>query len=273
MRVGGGVKEFCLSAWKAGVRGRSIQVIAAIGLFLMGVAYLSASFSPRQPQTVALDVGFSFLRIILVLLGLFWVQELIAREVERRTVIFSVSYPVSRSAYLLGRCAGMALLLAVAALCLAVLLWGVTFLAGRHYAQQYPVDLGGPFWATVFGLWIDAMVVSCFGVLLSTLSTVSVLPLAVGICFAIAAKTVGFARSYILSGADGDDRLVARMAPLLDIVRWMLPDLGRVDWRGWAMYRLFPGVETMFWGGLAAIAYGVIVLALACWAFRYRELG
>lgn len=66
------------------------------------------------------------------------------------------------------------------------------------------------------------MVVSCFGVLLSTLFTVSVLPLAVGICFAIAAKTVGFARTYILSGADGDDRLVARMAPLLDIVRWML---------------------------------------------------
>lgn len=87
MRVGEGegILPFGMEGWCAG---RSIQVIAAIGLFLMGVAYLSASFSPRQPQTVALDVGFSFLRIVLVLLGLFWVQELIAREVERRTVIF-----------------------------------------------------------------------------------------------------------------------------------------------------------------------------------------
>jgi hypothetical protein len=50
----------------------------------MGVAYLSASFSPRQPQTVALDVGLSGLRFSLVLFALFWVQELVGREIESR---------------------------------------------------------------------------------------------------------------------------------------------------------------------------------------------
>jgi hypothetical protein len=75
---------FLLSAWRAGLRSRSIQGVLVLGILLMGVAYLSASFSPRQPQTVALDVGLSGLRFSLVLFALFWVQELVGREIESR---------------------------------------------------------------------------------------------------------------------------------------------------------------------------------------------
>ena len=48
---------FLLSAWRAGLRSRSVQAILVLGIVLMGVAYLSSAFSPRQPKTVALDVG------------------------------------------------------------------------------------------------------------------------------------------------------------------------------------------------------------------------
>jgi hypothetical protein len=41
------------------MRSRSIQAVLVLGLLLVGVAYLSAAFSPRQPKTVALDVGLS----------------------------------------------------------------------------------------------------------------------------------------------------------------------------------------------------------------------
>jgi Flp pilus assembly protein protease CpaA len=75
---------FLLSAWRAGLRSRSIQGVLVLGILLMGVAYLSASFSPRQPQTVALDVGLSGLRFSLVLFALFWIQELVGREIESR---------------------------------------------------------------------------------------------------------------------------------------------------------------------------------------------
>ena len=66
--------QFMLSAGRAGLRSRSIQAILILGALLVGVAYLAASFSPRQPQTVALDVGLSGLRVTLVLFSLFWVQ-------------------------------------------------------------------------------------------------------------------------------------------------------------------------------------------------------
>ena len=68
--------SFLLSAWRAGLRSRSIQGVLVLGVLLVGVAYLSASFSPRAPKTVALDVGLSGMRFSLILFALLWVQEL-----------------------------------------------------------------------------------------------------------------------------------------------------------------------------------------------------
>ena len=73
---------FCLSALRSGFRSRAVLLILVLGTLLVGVAFLAASFSPRQPKTVTMDVGFSGIRFSLILFAVFWVQELVGREVE-----------------------------------------------------------------------------------------------------------------------------------------------------------------------------------------------
>lgn len=263
--------QFALSTWRAGLRGRSIQIILVLGAVLMGAAFLSASFSPRQPQTVALDVGFSALRAVLALLGLFWVQDLVAREVERRTVILAVSYPVRRSDYLLGRFCGILLLLLLAAVLLAMLLWLVVLCAGGGYDQGQFLHLGVGFWATVGGLWMDTAVVSAFALMISSFSTVSALPLVLGVCFAIGAKAIAVTRGYLMSGADGDVTMVGQMSPWIDVIHWLLPDLSRLDWRAWPMYGLEPSVGDLLWSAISACSYLAIMLLIACLVVEKRD--
>lgn len=259
------------STLRAGVRGRSIQAILILGGLLMGVAYLAASFSPRQPQTVALDVGFSAIRAVLVLLGLFWIQELVMREIDRKTVILAVSYPIPRSRYLIGRYLGIIALQGLAAVLLALLLWLVTLFAGKGYAQLYPVHIGLPFFAGIFGIWLDVCVVSAFALLVASFATVSILPLALGACFAIGGKSVGAARAYLMAGADGDTALVQQMAPWLETIHWILPDLSRLDWRSWSMYGFPPGTEQTLWAVLAALSYISALTSMACGVFARRQ--
>ncbi len=262
---------FALSTWRAGLRGRSVQVILLLGIALMGVAYLSASFSPRQPQTVALDVGFSALRAVLVLLGLFWVQDLVAREIERKTVILAVSYPVRRSSYLLGRFFGVTCLLLLAAILLSMLLWLVVLSAGGGYDQAHAVRLGAAFWTTAIGLWLDAVVVTGFAVMVVSFSTITVLPLALGFCFAIGAKAIGVTRAYLLSGADGDAAMVGRMSPWVELIHGLLPDLSSLDLRVWPMYGIAPAADAVLWGVISASAYLVALLSIACLVFEKRD--
>lgn len=261
---------FLLSAWRAGLRSRSIQAVLILGLLLMGVAFLSGSFSPRQPRTVALDVGLSGIRFSLVLFALFWVQELIGQEIHRRTVLFALTYPVARSNYIAGRYLGVLGLLALAAVLLGMLLWVVVLNTGGGYEQAFAVAPGLPYWATIFGLWVDAALVAAFATWIASLSTVGVLPLALGLAFAVSGKSLGAVVEYMLAGADSDAQIM-RLAPVIDAIQWFLPDLSRLDWRIWPMYGQAPDAAAMALGGVMAVSYVVLLVTLAVAAFSRRE--
>lgn len=264
------MRIFFLSAWRAGWRSRSVQGVLVFGGLLVGMAYLSAAFAPHAPKTVALDVGLSGIRFSLVLLALFWVQELVGREIDRRTVLFALTYPVGRGQFVIGRYAGIVGLLLLSALLLGMALWLSVFFAGGAYEQAFSVALGLPYWGTVFGLAVDAIVVAAFALLMATLSTVPMLPLALGLAFAVAGKSLGAVIEYLSRGADGDAELM-KISPVIDAIQWVLPDLSRLDWRVWPMYSNAPTTEAVIWGLVLAGSYIGILVSLSVLAFSRRE--
>ena len=66
---------------RAGVRGQGFKALLLVTAILLCAALLAGNFSGRQPLTVALDVGLSGLRFILLLMVLLWVQDLLARDI------------------------------------------------------------------------------------------------------------------------------------------------------------------------------------------------
>ena len=262
--------SFFLSAWRAGLRSRSIQAVLVLGLLLVGVAYLSAAFSPRQPKTVALDVGLSGIRFSLILFSLFWVQELVGLEIQRRTVLFALTYPVARGHYIVGRYLAVVSLTALAAVVLGLLLWVVVLNSGRGYAQGFAVAPGGPYWLSILGLCIDAAVVAAFALWIASLSTVPMLPLALGLAFAAGGKSLGAVVEYLAQGADGDSEIM-RLAPIVDSIQWFLPDLSRLDWRAWPMYGVAPDAGALAGGCVVAASYVVLLVTLAVITFTRRE--
>lgn len=262
---------FCVSAVRSGFRSRAILLILVLGVALVGVAYLASSFSPRQPRTVTLDVGFSGIRLSLVLLAVFWVQELIGREVERRTVLYALAYPLSRTEYIVGRYLGIAFLLAVAAAGLGALLWCSVWTSGGEYQQSYGVSLGFPYLISVVGLWLDALVVAAFTVWIASLSTVAMLPVALGAMFAIAGKGFGALLDYLARGADGDTDLSGRFGPIAEAIKFVLPDLSRLDFRTWSMYGVAPPADALWLALGLAVGYVLILISLAALSFSRRE--
>lgn len=260
--------EFLLSGLRSGIRERSLQGVFALGVLMVAAAYLSGSFSPRQPQTVALDIGFSGLRIALVLLNLLWIQELITREVDRRMVFFSLTYPVSRGDFLIGRLGATLALSVIAAVVLGLMLTVAVVAAGGGYEQEFSPSLGMPYWLAVVGLVFDAAVVAVFALCVATVSTVYFLPLVLGVAFAIAGKALGPTLEYF---AAGSDTKVEHMRPLVEALRWILPDLSRLDWRDWPMYQTLPADGAIIWSLGMAISYMTLLMLVAVALFRRRE--
>ena len=263
--------QFFLASWRAGFRSRALLGFFLLGLVLVFFAYLTASFSMRQLRTVTLDVGLSGLRLCLVFISITLVQDLVGREIERRSVVFSLSYPCSRASYLIGRFLGVIALSGVAAIILGLLLWMAVMLAGGTFEQEHRVALGAAYWITISGVWLDAVVVTSFVLLVCSVATTSLLPLAAGIAFAVVGKSFGSLLDYIARGADGQAEMVAAYQPLLAVAQWLIPDLSRLDWRFWPMYGLAPEVNAIALAVLMALVYSAAMLAFSVWLFARRE--
>jgi len=263
--------QFFLSSWRAGFRSRAVLGYFLLGLALVVFAYFAASFSLRQLKTVTLDVGFSGLRFCLVFISITLVQDLVGREIERRSVVFSLSYPASRASYLLGRFFGVLALSASAALILGLLLWLAALAAGGGYEQEHRVALGFPYWLALFGFWLDASVVAAFVLLVSSVATVSLLPLAAGVAFAIIGKAIGPVLAYVASGADQGEALAHVYQPVLAIAKWVVPDLSSLDWRPWPMYGIAPDTGFVQASVLVALLYAGGLIGISVWVFGRRE--
>lgn len=263
--------QFFLSSWRSGFRNRTFLAVFILGVALVVMAYLSASFSPRQPLTVALDVGLSGLRFSLVLFAITLIQDLVGREIQQRSVVLTLSYPVYRSTYLIGRYFGVLALTGAAALILGLLLWVAVMMSGLDYDQQFRVSLGFPYWVAVFGVWLDVAVVAAFTLWIATLSTVIMLPLVLGALFAISGRGVGAVFDFLAKGAEGQADLVTSFGPVLDTIRWVLPDLSRLDWRAWPMYGLPPDSMAIALSVLMAVAYVLAMIGFSVYVFSKRE--
>lgn len=260
-----------LIALRSGVRSRSFQAILVLGILAMAGTYLAAQFSGRQPATVAMDVGFSFIRIIGLLLALFWGYELLGKEIERRTLFVSLTYPLPRSSFVVGRFLGLAVLLVLALIMLGLMLAATVWAAGHGYLQATPISLGWAFWVNMLFVWLDLAVIAGFGFLVSAFATSAFLPLGVGLAFAVAARSLGPALDFLLG--ETNKSIHDSLLPVLQNLRWIMPDLSRLDIRYFPMYGQVPEPSLLFSGVVMALSYTGVLLALAILFFNRRQMG
>lgn len=260
-----------VTAWKSGLRGRTFHAVFLFALLMLFVAWLAAAFSARQPQAVALDVGLSGIRVAMTFMVLIWVQELVAREIDRRTVFFVLAYPQARFQYLVGRYLGIVSLAWVALSLLAALLVGVIQLSAWGYKVPHGMLLGLPYWVTIAGFALDLTVVAAFTLMIATVSTSTIMPLAMGFAFAIAARMLGPALQFLASDASKEDKVLSQASTVIDWVKYIVPDLDRFDWRTWPLYGMHTESNLVWYAVLMATCFSVIALAIGSWAFNRRQ--
>jgi len=244
------------------------------GLSLIAVlvaASLAAEFGGRQPATVALDVGISTLRVVLPLFLVFQVQELFSREFERRFYQISLTYPLSRSAWVIGRVLALVCLTGLLLVLITGLLSAEVALVGQRFQQPTPVSLGAPLWLAVLFVALDLLVLLCLACFLAVMATTPSFVL-IG--------TLGFmliARSYsaMLALLNTNHELVGNAETYRDslgILGYLLPNLGALDIRMIALYArmdLMPQDWQIVVGNTLFYALGL--LALTVWRFQRKQ--
>ncbi|MBV8464377.1 MAG: ABC transporter permease [Burkholderiales bacterium] len=256
------------AAWRSGWRSRSARLLFILSLFVLLAAWVGGSFSPRQPQTVALDVGISLVRLLGTLLAIFWVQDLVGKDVERRSVLFILAYPHARAYYLAGRYLGVMVLVAFALALMSIALLLFVKLVAPDYHQMLPPVIGSGYVLTIALAWLDIAVVAAFALFVASVSTVPMLPVFVGGAFAVSARTLGTAIEYVLASRPTE---FTTTGPMLKVITWILPDLDRLDIRQSVLYNSWPPSGEIAASIVMALSYILVFYTLSVIVFSRRE--
>jgi ABC-type transport system involved in multi-copper enzyme maturation permease subunit len=102
--------------FKEGIRNRAIYGITIFALLLFLATALIATMIPREVGKVAVDMALSTISFSGLLLVLFVGINLMAKDLDKRTIYSVLSRPISRSQYIFGKFLGMTLLI-IATMC------------------------------------------------------------------------------------------------------------------------------------------------------------
>lgn len=263
--------EHARVAMLLGLRSHTARAVVGLGIVLLVTAFLSGAFSLRQPLIVTLDVGFSGVRGLIVLLVLFWIQDSFVRDIDRKAIFLVFSFPVSRDCYVIGRLFGILGLLGF-----AILFWGGALylldqVSDWGYALSSRPIFGFGYLLVLGGVFLDGCVIAAFVLMVVSLSETPLLPFLVGAGFALGSRLLGPTLDYLQAGALVDPNIKEHFLPILEKVRWVLPELARLDWRGGVLYGAWPPVGEMMAAVSMAVGYFVVFVVVAVSMYRRRE--
>lgn len=253
-----------MSRWLAVARATLLEAIrhrilylllffaAALILFSRSLSLLTVG----QDAKIIKDVGLSAINLFGLLVVLFVGVGMLFREMERRTVQTTLSTPIARWEYLLGKFSGIAAAILLNAALMSLILFGLLWLRGEMT------------WSMVIAclmLMVELVFMTAIAVFYSSFST----PIFSAL-FTTATYLVGHL-SWSLPMleermANGPGRVLVHAFYLV------LPNLEYGDLRGAAAHGLEIPVERVLAAATYELSYAAVLLLLAMIAFRKRDL-
>jgi len=235
---------------------RKVQVnLLVFGTLLVLASYVLSLLTLGFMHRVLADLGLSAMQLIGTLLAVFLGSTVVAGDVERRVLYPIVAKPVSRTEYLLGRFAGLAVALLLNLVVMAVALAAVLVFEAGSLAT-----LDRAFFAAVAMLGVQFVVVAAVAVLFSSVTS-STLAAIFTLSLAVAGQLTNEVRSLWKGGAE-----------LLGTIVWYaVPNLGALSLNESVVYRTAIPDGTLA-AAVYAILYAAAALALASFTFERRDL-
>jgi len=267
MRVG----SFSLAqvTFKGGVRDRLLHGVLVAALLLLCSTPIFSSFSMRDVAGVAVSYTLSMISVIGVILAVFLGGNLIARDIQSRTIYSVATLPLSRSRYIMGKYLGLAQLLC----CSLAILGLLNALGLAAIAKGYPPDrpLQWLSYAACLAFDLEKLLILCAVlVLFSAIATSTFLPMILTLAvYAVGESTEKV--KFFIETVEGAKNVTPAVRGVSRIIYYLFPNLSLFDLKNQVIYALPLDPGALLLTALYGIGYITVTLALACAVFGRRD--
>lgn len=249
------IKSIAINTFRETVRDKLLYSLIGFAVLTIAASLLAGSVSLGQDARVIQNFGITALLVFLLIITIFIGTQLVYREIERKTIYLTLSKPLTRESFYLGKYIGLCLTIAVSALVM-----GVVFLAVlRCKTGQFSTPV---IWATSFVI-LEAWLLTAVGLLFSSFT--SALASAV---YTFGIVLIGHSATtiWILS-----QKSQGFLRYVLEVVYYLFPNLEKFNLRNEIVYNFQPDLQQVLLVIAYFIAYTAAVLLAGLAIFRRDE--
>ncbi|MCB2183205.1 MAG: ABC transporter permease [Desulfobulbaceae bacterium] len=258
--------------YKEGIRDRALHGIGLLALFMLLATLLATQLFGYDIGKVTVDLTLSTIGLAGLLMTFFININLIAKDIDKRTIYCVLSKPISRSQYVLGKYIGLALLITVSLTCLIAFSSVVAYLCKASYAEAYFKDFSWTCYYQACGYeLLMLLLLNGFVLFYSSITSSSFLTM----LFAVSTYIVGQTIEEIVVFFQKEAETIGFSSPLIqhtvETFQYILPNLSAFDIKTMASHgKLMTMSHTVFLVGYS-VAYTALLLYMAILIFKRRE--
>jgi ABC-type transport system involved in multi-copper enzyme maturation permease subunit len=258
--------------FKEGIRDRALYGITIIALMMLLATILITNLFGYELGKVMVDLNLSTIAFAGLLLTFFVNINLMAKDIDKRTIYCVLSKPISRNEYILGKFTGLILLVFVALSFLALFSAVVASVLKSSSPAYYFRDFSWLCYLQAFLYELMMfLILNAIVVFFSSITTSSFLTL----LFSVATYITGQSIEEVVQFFKGEAVTSGISSPvnqrIVEVFQYIFPNLSAFDIKTLASHgKLIATSHTLAIFGYGLI-YTVLLLFFACLIFNRRE--
>ncbi len=258
--------------FKEGIRNRALYGITLFALLLFGATALVATMIPREVGKVSIDMALSTISFTGLLIVLFIGINLIAKDLDKRTIYTVLSRPISRSHYIVGKFFGMFLLITVTTAILSLMAFVELALLKITIATYFTRFSWTLVVLSVFFTVLMLILLSAVSFLFSSFTSSSFITLVLTIITYIIGQSLSGVKALVESSPQEIGFTVSPITvKIIHAAYYLFPNLSLFDIKLQAAHALPVSLSFLTWTFLYGLVYITVTITLAALIFRKKE--
>lgn len=267
-----GLWPIAIITFKEGIRNRAIYGITLFAIMLFGATALVATMIPREVGKVSVDMALSTISFTGLLIVLFVGINLMAKDLDKRTIYTVLSRPISRSQYIVGKFFGMVLLIAVTMGILSLLAMGEIALLKISIANYFTRFSWSAIILSVFLTILMLILLSAISFFFSSFTSSSFITLVLTVITYIIGQSLSSVKALVESPTEALGFTVSPVTmKTVQAAYYLFPNLSLFDIKLQASHALPVSSSFVVWTVMYGLVYVTLSITLAALIFRKKE--
>jgi Cu-processing system permease protein len=238
------------------IRDRVLYGIVVFALLLIGVSLALGELSFAEQARISANFGFTGIQLSASILAIFVGSSLVAKEIEKQTILTLLARPITRSQFLVGKFFGLILVIGTVMFGLGAVL-AVTV----HFLK---LVLGLNFLIALYGVMLEALILTSIALFFGSFSR----PI-MTVIFTASLFLIGHWISSLSFFIEKSQSMTFKTVST--IIQKILPDLERFNWRSGPIYDTTVSAGELAGTSVYALGWIVLLIAATTLIFRRRD--